>query len=135
MILSRPTYRVALLCPDRSLSAAIVRAIEGDYCHVACYTTANELYATVRYVDVDLLIIAVAHYSPEDNTLYRTVERLHALGLDIFVITNHHSVRHTMHLLAGGVRQCMTLPLSVERLRRKVYAHLSTKVRHRESIC
>ncbi len=134
MIYSTPIYRVALLCSSPSLTSAIATAITSDCCHVACYTTANELYSVVRYVDIDLLIIAIAHYSPEDNTLYRTVARLHAMGLDIFVITSHHSVRHTMHLLAGGVRQCMTLPLSIERLRRKVYAHLETKLLHREPV-
>lgn len=119
-------YRVAILADDNTLAAEICTAIACNSCHAMAVIYDGALHRMIACGSIDLVIVASTHYSPNDNTFYNYIERLRSTGVDIFVITTHKSVRHTMHLLTSGVRQCLTLPIATARLRRKVYEHLAT---------
>lgn len=127
-------FNVAILSTSEEVAGTIARALDDGCCDIVLIHDGEELITTLRRHHLDLIIIVVTDYSKSDATLYNLVKWLHLTGIDIFVITSHHSVRHTMHLLATGVRQCLTLPLPLERLRRKVFDHLAAKQRHRASI-
>lgn len=127
-------YRIAILGSSEYIVRAITTALRSELYSVLAFESAEELLDVAAFHHLSLVIIAVDNYSPTDNTLYRTVERLRRAGVEIFVITHHHSVRHTLHLLGAGVRQCMTFPIAVERLRRKVLEHLATKPIYMEPV-
>lgn len=127
-------YRIAILGSSEYIVHAIAAALRSELYTVLAFDSADALLDMAAFHHLSLVIIAVDNYSPTDNTLYCMVERLRRAGIEIFVITHHRSVRHTLHLLGAGVRQCMTFPIAVERLRRKVLEHLATKPIYMEPV-
>lgn len=127
-------YRVAILGSSLHIARAIAARLQSEPYTVLVFDNADELLDVAAFHHLSLVLIAVDNYSTTDNALYRTVERLRRADVEIFVITHHHSVRHTLHLLGAGVRQCMTFPIAVERLRRKIIEHLATKPIYMEPV-
>lgn len=119
---------VVVLALDRGLALYLTSLIGCNGCVVVAPRSEHELYRVLLTARVDLVIVVALSPISLDDMLYSWVEVLLAASVDIFVVMRHHSVHHTLRLLSVGVRQCMTLSISPERLRSKVYEHLATNI-------
>ena len=121
-------YSVAVMTRDDDVRLFIATSIESPCCTVLYPSCDEELIHLHLFAPIDLIIIAHTEPLHLDDMLYRQVEVLRAMKIDIFVLMGHHSVHHTLRLLTEGVRQCMTFPITSARLSMKVYGHLAQKV-------
>lgn len=115
---------VVVLARDIEMSLYISSCIECSGCTVLHPRSEQELYGVLLTTHIDLVIVVASHPITLGETLYRWVDSLRSAGVDIFVVMQQHSVRHTIRLLGAGVRQCLTLPIAPQRLRSKVHKHL-----------
>lgn len=67
-----------------------------------------------------LVIIATTRTLAIDARLDAAVRRLHRCGMPVFVILRQLSEVRATRLLRSGIDQCMTFPINIHRLRRKV---------------
>lgn len=124
MKLRSTTYNLLVYAPCEIVARRVSRELHGTWCSV-CYTTDSAAVARhVASYAIDLVVMLLPEMMPRSTAIPPLIADIRASGADIFVLMESHSALDALMLLAAGVRQCMTLPLEVGRLRRKVEEHL-----------
>ena len=116
--------RIVIVSDNPYLSRAVSLSLAGLGAEVCCVASRGEWLRICERGAVDLLIVlrAAGFLARE-----REVERLRrAVGNPrLYILTWHHSERIVLALLEQGADQCMTFPVNLARLRRKVAEELT----------
>ncbi len=125
-------YRIAIVASNSDTSHLLGATIDSHNTVVICTESCAELLDIVRHVRFDLVIIASTELHIDTSALMSLIGDVRATGADLFVILRNLGVPTTLELLGCGVAQCMTFPVNLYRLRRKVKEHLAERVACRE---
>ena len=111
-------HRIAILSDDDFLCRLVTRALAGLGAEVCCAGDWDEL-ERCPCPDVVVLLSAGA------LTRVRGIGQLkRAGGPRVYVLSWHHSERMVLALLERGADQCLTFPVNLTRLRRKIAEEL-----------
>lgn len=116
--------RIVIFSDNLFLSRAVSLSLAGLGAEVCCVSSRGEWLRTCERGAVDLLIVLRAAGLLARG---REVERLRRAGGNprLYILTWHHSERIVLALLELGADQCMTFPVNLSRLRRKVAEELT----------
>lgn len=116
-------HRIVILSDNLFLSRAVAFSLGGLGAEVCTARNYEEWMTCCRRGAVDLVILLRA---ADFLGRRQVVERLRRAGGNpqLFVLMWHHSERVALALLEQGVNQCMTFPVDLARLRRKVAEEL-----------
>jgi len=111
--------RIVILSNNAFSSRAVAFALSGLGAEVCVARNYEEWMTCCRQGPVDLVLLLRA---ADFLARRQTVERLRRAGGNprLYVLMWHHSERVALALLERGVDQCMTFPVNLARLRRKV---------------
>lgn len=118
-------HRIVIFSDNPFLSRTLSLSLAGLGAEVCCVRNRSEWIRSCERGAVDLLIVLrAADFLARD----REVERLCRAGGSprLYVLTWHHSERIATALLEQGADQCMTFPVNLMRLRRKVAEELTS---------
>ena len=121
---NKKLYRIAILATTPAEAELFASIVDSRWCDIWLFYDMESLRQYFEPLDIDLTIVILGDSITAVSGFIQELSSLHRLGGDIFVVMSLHSVEVTLSLLAGGVKQCMTLPIDPQRLRRKVYEHL-----------
>jgi len=111
-------HRIAILSDDDFLCRLVTRSLAGLGAEVRCADNWGEL-ERCPCPDVVILLSAGA------LARVRSVERLkRAGGPRVYVLSWHHSEQAVLALLERGADQCLSFPVNLTRLRRKIAEEL-----------
>lgn len=116
--------RIVIFSDNLFLSRALSLSLTGLGAEVCCVGSRGEWTRVCERGAVDLLIVLrAAGFLSRD----REMERLRRTGGNprLYVLSWHHSERIVLALLEQGADQCMTFPVNLMRLRRKVAEELA----------
>lgn len=117
--------RIVIFSDNLFLSQALSLSLAGLGAEVHCVRSRDEWFRSCERGRVDLLIVLrAAGFLARD----REAERLRRAGgySRLYVLSWHHSERIATALLEQGADQCMTFPVNLMRLRRKVAEELTS---------
>lgn len=116
--------RIVIFSDNLFLSRAVSLSLAGLGAEVCCVSSRGEWLRICERGAVDLLIVLRAAGLLARG---REVERLRRAGGNprLYILTWHHSERIVLALLELGADQCMTFPVNLSRLRRKVAEELT----------
>lgn len=112
--------KILIFTPDVALGNIIASAVADLAGEVVCTTSPCGLFGMIDSDGFALVLIASTRSLAIDSRLDAVVRRLHRCGIPVFVILRQLSEVRATRLLRSGIDQCMTLPINIHRLRRKV---------------
>ena len=123
-MLKKRTYRIAVVASEEITAQLLAAAIDG--CGNVVVFTANEsqLSSLLDIISLDLVVVASTSIHNDDELLMDIVSEIRHTRASIFVVARNLSVATTLQLLSSGVSQCMSFPINLYRLRRKVKEQL-----------
>ena len=123
-MLKKRIYRVAVVANEEITAQLLAAAIDGCCNIVVCTANESELDPLLNIVEFDLVVVATTALHNDNEHLMATIAAIRRTQASIFVVARHLSVATTLHLLGSGVSQCMSFPINLYRLRRKVKEQL-----------
>lgn len=124
-MLKKRTYRVAVIATEETTAQLLAAVIDGCCNIVVCTTNESEFRSLLSIIEFDLVVVATAALHNDTEHLMTTIAAIRRTQASIFVVARHLSVATTLQLLSNGVSQCMSFPINLYRLRRKVKEQLS----------
>ena len=124
-MLKKRTYRVAVVANEEATAQLLAAAIDGCCNIVVCTANESELDPLLDIVEFDLVVVATTALHNDNEHLMATIAAIRRTQADIFVVARHLSVATTLQLLGSGVSQCLSFPINLYRLRRKVKEQLT----------
>ncbi|MDE6140683.1 MAG: hypothetical protein K2J31_07940 [Alistipes sp.] len=112
--------RILIFTPDVAVGNIIAAAVADLAGEVVRTTSACGMAQLIDNESFALVIIASTRSLAIDSRLDAVVGRLHRCGMPVFVILRQLSEVRATRLFRCGVDQCMTFPINIHRLRRKV---------------
>lgn len=112
--------KILIFTPDTVIGNIMASAVADLADEVVCATTACDMDAALCRGRLALIIIASTRSLGSDVRLDLMTEYLHRRGIPVFVVLEHLSESRATRLLQCGIEQCMTFPINMHRLRRKV---------------
>ena len=133
-MLKKRTYRVAVVATEEATAQLLAAAIDGCCNIVVFIANESELSSLLDIVEFDLVVVATTAIHNDNERLMVTIAAIRRTRASIFVVARHLSVATTLQLLSSGVSQCMSFPINLYRLRRKVKEQLSRYVCCNEAV-
>lgn len=112
--------RILIFTPDAAVGNIMVSAVADLAGEVVRTSSACGMAQLIDNGSFDLVIISSTRSLALDARLDAIVHRLHESGISVFVILRQLSEQRATRLFRSGVDQCMTFPVNIHRLRRKV---------------
>lgn len=133
-MLKKRTYRIAVVASEEITAQLLAAAIDGCGNVVVCTANEEELTSLLDIINFDLVVVASTSMHLDDTQLLATIADLRRSCTSIFVVARHLSVATTLQLLGSGVSQCMSFPINLYRLRRKVKEQLMARDYRNEAV-
>jgi len=116
--------RILIFTPDAAVGNIIASAVADMTGEVVRTSSACGMAQLIDNVPFALVIIASTRALAADSRLDAVVRRLHRCDIPVFVILRQLSEQRATRLFRSGVDQCMTFPINIHRLRRKVHERI-----------
>lgn len=120
--------RILIFTPDAAVGNIVASAVADLASEVVRTSSACGMAQLIDNGSFDLVIIASTRSLAIDARLDAVVRRMHGCGIAVFVILRQLSEQRATRLFRSGVDQCMTFPVNIHRLRRKVRGQIVEKI-------
>lgn len=117
--------RILIFTSDMSTCNIVASAVADLADETVRTTSMQGVMQHVENEDFSLIIMASTRSLATESRLDRTIGHLHRCGIPVVLILARLSEQRATRLLQCGVDQCMTFPINLHRLRRKVHEQIT----------